>query len=46
MKVVSDLLGHSSIRITSDTYSHVRDAVAREAAEQTDALVPRRPRTG
>lgn len=46
MKIVSDLLGHSSTRLTSDVYSHVRSAVALEAAEATDRLVPRRPRAG
>ena len=46
MKVVSSMLGHSSTRLTSDVYSHVRNAVALEAAEATVRLVPRRPRTG
>jgi integrase len=31
--IVSKLLGHSSIAITSDTYSHVLAGVGREAAE-------------
>jgi integrase len=30
-KVVSDLLGHSSTTITSETYQHVRESAAREA---------------
>ncbi len=35
MKVVAELLGHSSVRITQDTYSHV---TARLVAEAGDAL--------
>jgi integrase len=34
MRVVSELLGHSTIRITSDLYSHVAPAVSRDAAER------------
>ena len=33
MKVVSNRLGHSSIRVTGDIYSHVRPEVDRSAAE-------------
>ena len=33
MKIVSDRLGHASIRITSDTYSHVRPDIDQAAAE-------------
>ena len=39
--VVSKLLGHSSISITSDTYSHLLEGVGREAADRAAALVPR-----
>lgn len=39
--VVSKLLGHSSIAITADTYSHLLEGVGREAAERAAALVPR-----
>ena len=35
MKVVAELLGHSSVRITQDTYSHV---TARLVAEAGNAL--------
>lgn len=42
--IVSKRLGHSSIAITSDTYSHLLDGVGREAAERASALVPRSPR--
>jgi hypothetical protein len=38
---VSKMLGHSSIAITSDTYSHLLRGVGREAAEAAMALVPR-----
>jgi hypothetical protein len=40
MKVVSETLGHSSLGITSDTYT-VFPQVAQAAAEATAALVPR-----
>jgi integrase len=34
-----ELLGHSQMRTTTDTYSHVMPALAREAAERMgDAL--------
>ncbi|WP_175401134.1 site-specific integrase [Gordonia sp. UCD-TK1] len=39
--VVSKRLGHSSISITSDTYSHLLDGVGAQAAEAAAALVPR-----
>jgi integrase len=35
---VSKILGHSSIALTADTYSHLLKGVARQAAS---ALVPR-----
>ncbi len=44
MKVVQDMLGHSSITITSDTYNSVLPQVARSAAEATAGMVPRAPR--
>lgn len=38
-RVVMELLGHSQMRTTTDTYSHVMPALAREAAERMgDAL--------
>ncbi len=37
-KVVSQRLGHSTIAITLDTYSHVTPTLQREAAEQVAAL--------
>jgi len=42
LAVVSKVLGHSSITITSDTYSHLLEGVGRDAAEAADALVPKR----
>lgn len=42
--LVSKRLGHSSIGITADTYSHMLEGVGREAAERVAALVPRNRR--
>jgi integrase len=39
MKEISDRLGHSSITITADTYTHVAPALAREAAQRRAALL-------
>jgi integrase len=44
LAVVSKILGHSSLTITADTYSHLLDGVGRDAAERASALVPRAPR--
>jgi len=38
-KVVQERLGHASISITLDTYSHVSPALHGEAAETVAALV-------
>jgi integrase len=38
-RVVMELLGHSQIAITMNTYSHVVPALKREAAEQMDAAL-------
>ena len=43
LEVVSEILGHSSIAITADTYAHLLDGVGRDAAERAAALVPRAP---
>ena len=40
-KVVQDLLGHSTIAITLDTYSHVMPALAKEASGLMSSLVAR-----
>ena len=37
LKVVSERLGHSSIAITGDIYSHVQPSVQREAVERFGA---------
>ncbi|HEX8095075.1 tyrosine-type recombinase/integrase [Jatrophihabitans sp.] len=42
--VVSKRLGHSTITLTSDTYSHMLQGVGRDAAERAAALVPRAPK--
>ncbi len=39
--VVSKRLGHSSIAITSDTYSHLLEGVGRQAVDAAAGLVPR-----
>ena len=41
LAVVSKRLGHSTLTLTSDTYSHLIGGVGRDAAERTRALVPR-----
>lgn len=37
-KVVQERLGHASIAVTMDTYSHVMPSMQREAADRVDAL--------
>lgn len=44
MSLVSKRLGHSSITLTVDTYSHLLEGVGRKAAEAATALVPRNRR--
>jgi integrase len=39
MKVVSHQLGHSSTKITSDLYTHVRPAVSLDAAERVAEII-------
>jgi integrase-like protein len=46
LKTVSEMLGHSTITLTGDTYASVLPEVARAAAESAAALVPRRRRPG
>jgi integrase len=38
-RVVMEQLGHSTITLTMNVYSHVIPATAREAAERMDALL-------
>jgi hypothetical protein len=45
MKTVQEMLGHSSIIVTSDTYSTVLPEVARNAAEAIAGLATRRTGT-
>jgi len=40
-KIISAMLGHSSRKITDDTYTSVFAEVAKDAAEATAAIVPR-----
>ena len=40
-KVVQDMLGHSTVTMTLDTYSHVTPALHMEAADHMDALLGR-----
>jgi integrase len=42
-KIVSERLGHASIGITLDTYSHVLPTLQQEAAAAFDALFPGEP---
>lgn len=37
-KIVSEMLGHSTVAITLDVYSHVTPAMHREAAQVMDSL--------
>ncbi|MGH2788910.1 MAG: site-specific integrase [Actinomycetota bacterium] len=39
LKIASERLGHASIQITADLYSHVAPALDRQAAETLDALL-------
>lgn len=38
-KVVSDMLGHSTIGLTLDTYSHLLPAMHQQAADAMDAIL-------
>lgn len=42
LPLVSKRLGHSSVQITSDTYSHLLEGVGAAAASAAAALIPRR----
>jgi integrase len=41
MKIVQDMLGHSTIALTADTYTSVLPEVPRAAAEAAARLIPR-----
>ena len=38
-KIVQEMLGHSQISMTLDTYSHVTPTMQEEAATRTDRLL-------
>ena len=38
-KVVSEMLGHASITLTMDTYSHVTPDMQRESADRLDEVL-------
>ena len=42
-KVVSERLGHATVSITLDTYSHVLPNMQREASQKLDAMLFNRP---
>jgi len=42
LKVIQELLGHSSIKQTADTYLHVQSASMRETAKTMDAILNRK----
>lgn len=39
MRTVMQMLGHSSITVTADTYSHVAPAMMRDAADKMDSIL-------
>jgi integrase len=42
LKIISEILGHSSVRITGDVYTHVSLEMQRPAAQAMDTLLRRR----
>jgi len=40
-KLVQTMLGHSTITLTLDTYSHVLEGMGRQAADALDAALSR-----
>jgi integrase len=42
-KVVAEMLGHSQVRITLETYTHVLPSIQRGAAEKAEELLLQRP---
>jgi integrase len=41
LRVVMEVLGHSQIHVTANTYAHIRTETTRLAAEAVDALLAR-----
>ncbi len=46
LKIISEILGHSSVRITGDVYTHVSLEMQRPAAQAMDTLLRRRQANG
>lgn len=44
VKIVSEMLGHSSVSFTLDRYSHVIPTIQRQAARVMDELLAAAPR--
>jgi integrase len=44
-KVVAEMLGHSTVAVTLDVYSHVTMSLQADAASQLDSLLRRKPLT-
>jgi integrase len=45
-KVASEILGHSTVAVTLDLYSHVTEGVAGEAALRMDRILALDPASG
>jgi integrase len=45
MKVISEQLGHASIQITMDRYSHLYESAATDAADELEGVLFRLPTT-
>ena len=43
LKVTSELLGHSTIGITADLYTHVAERLHKDAAKRLDTLLRKKP---
>jgi integrase len=43
IKMVSERLGHATVELTLNTYSHVLPAMQQQAADQMDAILTQRP---
>jgi len=41
LKIVQEMLGHSTITLTADTYTSVLPELARTAAQHSATLIPR-----
>lgn len=43
LKVINDRLGHSTITLTADTYSHVREQLQRTASDKLEQVLDIKP---